>query len=68
MDNFILYIGTAFALVFVIEGLLWAFFPDTMKKIVVMALAMPAEHLRNYGFGMALLGVLMVYLIDLLAS
>lgn len=68
MDNFILYITTSLALVFVIEGMLWAVFPDAMRKLMMFALSMPPENLRNYGIGMALFGVTMVYLIDLFAA
>lgn len=68
MENFGLYILTSTALVFVIEGLLWAVFPGAMKRLITMALTMPPETLRRYGMGMVLLGFTLVYLIDLFAS
>ena len=64
MGSFGFIILTSFALVFVIEGLLWAVFPETMRKLMMLALSMPPENLRNYGIGMVLFGVTLVYLID----
>lgn len=37
---------TALALVLVIEGCLWALFPDGMRRAMAQALAMPAATLR----------------------
>lgn len=68
MESFWLYITTAFALVFVIEGMLWACFPDAMRRLMMMALSMPPENLRRYGAGMVMFGFTLVYLIDLFAS
>lgn len=54
---------TALALVLVIEGVLWAAFPDTMKRAAAMALAMDSSRLRTVGLLAALLGVVGVWLL-----
>lgn len=61
MGDFFLYIGTAFALVFVIEGLLYALFPDGIKKLFALALAMDSGALRRYGMVMAVSGFILIY-------
>lgn len=53
----------AMALVLVFEGLLYAFFPDAMKRMMTMALQMPTEQLRMMGFIIASAGVLFTWLI-----
>lgn len=54
---------TAFALVLVIEGILWALFPDGMKRAAAMALALDSGRLRAVGLLAAVIGVLGVWLI-----
>lgn len=66
MDNFGITLLMAFALLFVIEGLLYALFTDTMRRMMMQALAAPPEYLRRAGFIMALIGFTLVYMIDLL--
>lgn len=68
MDNFGMTIMMAFALLFVIEGLLYALFTDTMRRMMMQALSAPPELLRRAGFFMVLFGFTLVYLIDLLFS
>lgn len=53
---------TAMALVFVIEGLLWALFPDKMKQMMAIALTMPSASLRKFGATMVVIGFLFVLL------
>ena len=65
MGSFTLYILTAFSLVFVIEGLLYALFPDSIKRMMAMAITMDSGQLRGLGLFMAALGFLMVWLLDL---
>ena len=60
--SFFGYLTTAIALVFVIEGLLWAVFPDTMKRMMAMALTMPNDQLRRLGSVMVVLGFIMILL------
>lgn len=54
---------TALALVLVIEGVLWALFPDGMKRAAAMALALDSGRLRAVGLLAAAIGVLGVWMI-----
>ena len=54
---------TALALVLVIEGALYALFPDAMKRMMVGIADMPAEILRNAGLFAAVIGVGIVWLV-----
>jgi uncharacterized protein YjeT (DUF2065 family) len=56
-------LGTALALVLVIEGVLYALFPEGMRRVVVQMLAVPAPILRAVGLGAACIGVIFVWLI-----
>jgi uncharacterized protein YjeT (DUF2065 family) len=64
MENFLETILIAFALIFVIEGLLYALFPDAMKRVLAMALTLPPSSLRRFGFVMVLCGFCMVALFN----
>jgi uncharacterized protein YjeT (DUF2065 family) len=63
MDSFTLYILTAFALVLVIEGLIYGLFPDAVKRMMTVAITTPKSKLRNFGLCMAALGFVCVWLI-----
>ncbi len=54
---------TALGLVLVLEGVLWALFPDGMKKAAALALALDSRQLRLMGLAAAVLGVLLVWLV-----
>jgi len=54
---------TALALVLVIEGALYALFPDAMKRAVLSIADLPASMLRNAGLVAAVVGVAIVWLI-----
>jgi hypothetical protein len=56
-------LATALALVLVVEGCLWALFPETMKRAAERSLALPASTLRVGGLAFAILGVLAVWMI-----
>jgi uncharacterized protein YjeT (DUF2065 family) len=56
-------LGTALALVLVIEGVLWALFPEGMKQAATRALLIEPRSLRLGGLASAGLGVLLVWLI-----
>ena len=56
-------LGTALALVLVIEGVLYALFPDRMKRIAARAMLVPPQSLRIAGLVAALLGVVLVWLL-----
>ena len=53
----------AFALILVIEGALYALFPQAMKKLLLRVLGMPFTTMRMAGLISAAVGVLLVWLI-----
>jgi uncharacterized protein len=64
MDSFVNYILTAFAMVFVIEGLLYALFPDAIRKMMAYAIMLPVQQLRLVGLVMATTGFGIVWLLS----
>ena len=54
---------TALALVLVIEGTLYALFPEGMKRAAARALAVPPQTLRLAGLAAACAGVALVWLV-----
>ncbi|MEK9754917.1 MAG: DUF2065 domain-containing protein [Rhodospirillaceae bacterium] len=54
---------TALALAVAIEGILYALFPDAMKRMMAAVLVQPAANLRAAGLVAATLAVLVVWLI-----
>ncbi len=56
-------IWLALALILVIEGALYALFPDGMKRMIGELLTVPTGVLRRFGLGAAAVGVLLVGLI-----
>lgn len=63
MGSFALYITTAFALIFVIEGLLYTLFPDAVRKMMALAVMMPVSRLRLFGVVMVVCGLTMVVIL-----
>jgi uncharacterized protein YjeT (DUF2065 family) len=55
-------LGTAVALVLVIEGVLYALFPEGMKQLMVQMLSVPPGTLRIAGLAAACVGVALAYL------
>lgn len=53
----------AIGLIFVIEGLLYAIFPDGMKRLLVAMADVPSDRLRQGGIVAALIGFVVVWLI-----
>lgn len=53
----------AIGLILVIEGLLYALFPASMKKIMAAAMQQPETELRQAGLIAAVIGVVIIYLI-----
>ena len=51
----------AFALVLVIEGLLYAAAPEAMRRAMTAVLAQPAGALRVAGLAAAVIGVLLLW-------
>jgi uncharacterized protein len=56
-------LATALALVLVLEGLLWAVSPASMKRAAALALALANEQLRVGGLAAVAAGVLLVWLL-----
>jgi hypothetical protein len=54
---------TALALVLVLEGTLWALFPDRMKQAAARAALLDSGPLRLGGLAFVVLGVGLVWLI-----
>ncbi len=54
---------TAAALVLVLEGVLWALFPNGMKQAAARALVLDSSVLRTGGLIFAGIGVFVVWLI-----
>ncbi|HYZ39672.1 MAG TPA: DUF2065 domain-containing protein [Stellaceae bacterium] len=54
---------TALALVLVIEGALYALFPEGMKRAAARALTVPPQTLRLAGLAAACAGVVLVWLV-----
>ncbi|WP_135082094.1 DUF2065 domain-containing protein [Terasakiella sp. SH-1] len=59
MSDFFVAIGLAIA----IEGMLYALFPDGMKKMMMQILAMPTQSVRTAGLTAAMIGVVLVWLV-----
>jgi uncharacterized protein len=53
---------TALGLVLVIEGVLYALFPESMKRAAARATAIPPQALRLAGLAAVCLGVTLVWL------
>jgi uncharacterized protein YjeT (DUF2065 family) len=56
-------LAIAFALILVIEGVLYALFPDGMKRMLVRMVDVPASSLRSAGLLSAVIGVVVVWLV-----
>ncbi|MCG8596358.1 MAG: DUF2065 domain-containing protein [Kiloniellales bacterium] len=54
---------TALALVLVIEGLVWAVFPDQIRRALGRLAELPPEILRGGGLAAAALGTFCVWLL-----
>ena len=53
----------ALGLVFVIEGLIFAAFPEAAKKAMASVMETPDLSLRLIGIGSAILGLVLVWLV-----
>ena len=56
-------LGTAIALVLVIEGVLYALFPDAMKRMAAYAVGVAPQALRAAGLLAACVGVMLVWVL-----
>ena len=55
-------LGTAVALVLVIEGILYALFPEAMKRMAARTVEVAPQALRAAGLLAACVGVMLVWL------
>lgn len=58
------YVLTATALVLVIEGLLYALFPDFVRKMMALALTLPVARLRFLGIAVAFSGCVGLWILQ----
>lgn len=56
-------LAIAFALVLVIEGVLYSLFPNAMRRMLEQISGLPAQALRTAGLFSAFLGVALVWLL-----
>ena len=54
---------TALALILVIEGVIYAAFPEAMKRLVTTVLASQEGTLRKGGIAVALVGLVFVWIL-----
>jgi uncharacterized protein YjeT (DUF2065 family) len=54
-------LAIAFALILVIEGALYALFPNGMKRMLLSMIDVPASALRTAGLTSAIAGVVLVW-------
>lgn len=54
---------SAVCLILVIEGALYALFPDGMKRMTAQVVTLPSSSLRAAGLVAAALGVLLLWLV-----
>jgi len=53
----------ALGLVLVIEGVLYALFPDAMRRMMAQVLEMPPSMIRGAGLTAAVVGLVLVWLV-----
>ncbi|MBT3787172.1 MAG: DUF2065 domain-containing protein [Alphaproteobacteria bacterium] len=53
----------ALGLVLVIEGIVFALFPEGLKRKLIAALEMPASTLRIFGLAAAITGLAVVWMV-----
>ena len=53
----------AVGLMIVLEGALYALFPDSMKKIMQQVIGMPSPGLRKYGMFAVVTGFIIVWMV-----
>jgi len=56
-------LAVGLALVLVIEGALYALFPDAMKRMMLAAQSLPSTVIRRGGLAAAFVGVFLVWVI-----
>lgn len=64
MDSFLFFSTIGFALIFVIEGLLYAIFPRHIQNMMRYASMMPFQKFRSFGLAMFGIGALMLWILQ----
>ncbi len=59
----LLELAVAFALMLVIEGVLYSLFPNAMKRMMEQMLTLPVQTIRSAGLFFAIVGVGLVWLL-----
>ncbi len=63
MSEFWIAVFTALGMILVIEGLIYALFPNGMKRLIISMLDMPSGSLRLGGLVALVIGVVVVWLV-----
>jgi uncharacterized protein YjeT (DUF2065 family) len=56
-------LAVGFGLLLAIEGIAYALFPNTMRRMIVRVLAEPNDRVRQFGLVTAVIGVGIVWLV-----
>lgn len=67
-SDFTLYIITAFALVFILEGLLYTLFPHAVRKMFATALTMKVSSLRKMGLAAVFTGTAILWALKIFSA
>lgn len=54
----------AFALVLIMEGMIYALFPEAVRRMMVMVATLPTDKFRTFGAVMALLGLTLLMILQ----
>ena len=64
MDDPINVLWAALGLAIAIEGIIYALFPEAMKRMMTMVMVQPTGSIRGAGIGAAVAGVIILWLVQ----
>ncbi|HIC29692.1 MAG TPA: DUF2065 domain-containing protein [Rhodospirillales bacterium] len=64
MDDPINVLWAALGLAIAIEGIVYALFPEAMKRMMAMVMVQPTGSIRGAGIGAAVAGVIILWLVQ----
>jgi len=64
MDDPINVFWAALGLAIAIEGIIYALFPEAMKRMMAMVMVQPTGSIRGAGIGAAVAGVIILWLVQ----
>ena len=64
MDDPINVLWAALGLAIAIEGIIYALFPEAMKRMMAMVMVLPTGSIRGAGIGAAVAGVIILWLVQ----